>query len=198
MEIIDIIGIAGTIILALGGGGVIILLFSNYIGQILASRYLESIRIENQKNLEEFKNELNLLKEKASRYSSTQFELYATLYHSLIDLKEKADILWENANQQTLKQFSIQFKKTKKEVEKGYLFLEEEHYNKFVEIFQPLEQYEIGKKSILKLAEEKENYPIYEEEIRSWITNNQLKKEEYSNLLKEVRKDLRLQLKVQD
>jgi len=195
MELLEIVQIAFTLFLTSGIVGTIFWALSSYIGKIWADRYIESVKAGHQKEIEAFKKDLDLMRESSSRYSSKQFELYTSLYHALYDLKDKADVLWDNANEKNLKTFSLQLKKTKKEVEKSYLFLEIAHYEKFMDIFRHLEEYKIGKESLLKLIDRDEATLQINDEIMLWIGANAIQKDEYNRLVDEIRKDFRQQLR---
>lgn len=191
MEILEAVGvILGT----LGGAAIIFWALSSYIGRIWADRYIESVKKEYQKEIESFKKDLELIRESSSRYSSKQFELYTSLYHSLYDLKEKADDLWDSASLNNYKKFSSQLKKTKNDVEKSYLFLEDQHYNKFQEIFIQFSEFEVGKKRLSMMNDEEiKNLPLGE--LYDLIENNRIRKDEYDILIKEIREDLRQQIR---
>ena len=192
MELFEILGL---VVATFGGAMAIILILSSYIGGILADRYKKSVENNYNMKLEAFKRDLDLIKESSSRYSGKQFELYSSLYHSLYELKEKGDLLWEGATEVRLKNFTLQLKKTKNEVEKSYLFLETAHYEKFLEIFSHFIEYRMGKESILELKIAN-NYQIIDSpQFQNWIERNRIQKDEYSKLVEEIRKDLRSQLR---
>jgi len=183
------------VFLTLGGAGALFWALSSYIGGIWAERYKRSVEHEYNLEMESFKKDLDLIKESSSRYSGKQFDLYTSLYHSLCDLKEKGDLLWEGATIVRLKNFTLQLKKTKNEVEKSYLFLETAHYEKFMEIFRHFSEYRIGKESILKIKIDDENFIRNGHEFQNWIEHNRIQREEYNRLVDEIRKDLRDQLR---
>jgi hypothetical protein len=183
-----------TIIASLGGGTAIIWAFSTYFSKIWADKYVESVRAINQKILEDYKNELQLSRESISRYSTKQFELYSQLYHSLCDLKNKADDLWDKATPDKLRRFSMQLKKTKREVEKSYLFLEMEHYNKLQYMFDQFSEFENGKKSLLSIREESFS-GINDHLIEEWISFNRQRKKEYDEFIRKIGEDFRNQIR---
>jgi len=188
---VDIIEFFGT----LGISATVFWAISSYVGRVWAERYNETVKKDYQKEIESFKNDLALIKENNSRYTSKQFELYTTLYHSLSDLKEKADELWDSANLNNYKKFSLQLKKTKNEVEKSYLFLEDHHYNKFNEIFIQFTKFQIGKKRLTMMSDE-ELKKIDITDLYDLIDYNRTRKDEYDNLIKEIRIAFRDQLRV--
>lgn len=191
MELFEALGLFVT---TLGGVSVLFLGLSSYIGRIWASRYSEAMKAKYQKEIETFKKDLDLIKESSSRYSGKQFELYSSLYYSLIDLKEKGDLLWDDAERTQLKNFSFQLNKTKKEVEKSYLFLEEQHYKKFDEIFKKFYEFQIGKKRLVMMNAEEFN-TLKMDELYDLIDYNRIRKDEYDLLIKEIRDDLKKQIR---
>jgi len=147
----EIFQIISGVIISVGGAGAIIWKLSSYLGEIWAKRHLESIKKEYQKEIETYKTQLNMIKETALRYSGQQFELYSKLWHSLCDLKSTADMLWTTANKQNLRKFSQQLKNTIDEVERSYLFIEDNHYTELSELLREFKNYEIGKKKLVQL-----------------------------------------------
>jgi Glu-tRNA(Gln) amidotransferase subunit E-like FAD-binding protein len=184
-----IIGVFGST----GVAGGIIWKISSYLGEIWAKKYLESIKKEYQKEIEAYKAQIDLLMETALRYSGRQFELYTKLWHSLYDLKSAADMLWEKASLQNLQKFSRQLKKTTDEVEKSYLFIEENHYRKLKNLLKQFCDYQFGKTKLVQLYEQKPNVDY--QEIENWINRNKVRKEEYERLIDIIRRDLKKTLK---
>ncbi len=206
MDLTEVVQIAITIILTLGGVGFIFWKVSDRVGEYWANKHLESIKNENikeielikqenEKEIEDFKHKLDLLNESQTRYSGEQFKLYTSLYHTLYDLKLKGDFLWDCATSKRLTDFRSQLKDTKSEVEKSYLFLETTHYEKFIEIFDHFIEYQRGKESILELKISKDNHIIDSPQFQNWIERNKIQKDEYSRLVDEIRNDLRDQLR---
>lgn len=186
------------ILIIIAGSSLVSSVTTRILGDFFSGKYIESIKNEHQIEIETLRMELLLYKENISRYSSKQFELYNSLYHSLFDLKEKADDLWTNATKTKLLAFSSQFKKTKIEVEKSYLFIETKHYSKIHMIFNQFSEYKLGKESILSLKKGSSNLEIGDHEIRSWIDYNEIRKKEYDILINEIREDLRCQIRGTD
>jgi hypothetical protein len=58
----------------LQGAGGIILALSNYFGRILADKYVEKTKASLQKEINEYQNKLDILKQTTLRYSDKQFE----------------------------------------------------------------------------------------------------------------------------
>ncbi len=192
----EIFQIISGVIISVGGAGVIIWKLSSYLGEIWAKKHLESIKKEYQKEIEDYKSHLDMLKETTLRYSGRQFELYNQLWHSLYDLKSMADALWEEANEQNLRRFSQQLKKTMDEVEKSYLFIEENHYQELLELLNEFKNYEIEKKRLVQLymrRSYKQQVDPYE--IKQLVEQNREGKQRYEQLVKEIGDNLKNQIR---
>jgi len=138
-----------------------------------------------------------MIKETALRYSGQQFELYSKLWYSLCDLKSTADMLWTTANKQNLRKFSQQLKNTIDEVEKSYLFIEDNHYTELSELLREFKNYEIEKKKLVQLymgAGSREQQ-VNDDEIRRLIEHNRENKERYELLVKEIGDNLKRQIR---
>lgn len=187
----DIVKIVLGIIASIGGAGAIINGLSSYFGKMWADKYLEKIKMEYQKEIEHYRNQLEILRESSLRYSSRQFELYSTFWHSLYELKIRADALWEEANQSNLTSFTKQLKLTIDQIEKSALFIEDIHYKELKLILKQFSNYQIGKSKLIRYREI--NTSIYE--IDSLIEANGQNKEQYEKLIETIKKELKLQIK---
>ena len=58
MDLRDLLAMAATVIVSLGGGGVIVLGLSDWIGKILAGRYVERLKHEIQQEIESYRTRL--------------------------------------------------------------------------------------------------------------------------------------------
>ncbi|OIO03556.1 hypothetical protein COS16_07755 [Candidatus Desantisbacteria bacterium CG02_land_8_20_14_3_00_49_13] len=196
MSFVEIFKVISSVTISVGGAGFIFWKLSTYIGKIWAVKYLESIKKEYQKEIENYKLELDILKETSLRYSNRQFELYNDLWHSLYSLKLSADILWEKANMKNLKEFSRQLETTINEIEKSYLFIEEEHYQKLMSLLKQFGEYEFGKTKLIELyRQDSEVYSQDVQDINCLIECNKEKKEKYKQIINEIRADLKKQIK---
>lgn len=189
----EIFQIISGVIISVGGAGAIIWKLSSYLGEIWAKKHLESIKKEYQKEIESYKTQLDMFKETSLRYSGQQFELYNKLWHSLYGLKSSADILWEEANEQNLKNFSQQLRKTIDEVEKSYLFIEKNHYQELKDLLKQFSEYQFGKTKLVQLY--KQRIQVNHTEIGEWINHNRERKEKYEDLIDKIKKDLKKQIK---
>lgn len=182
-----------AVIVSVGGAGAIILKLSSYLGELWAKKYLESIKKEYQKEIEDYKSQLDMLKETSSRYLGKQFELYNHLWHSLYALRSTADVLWEEANEKKLLKFSQQLKKTMDEVEKSYLFIEESHYLELKDLLKQFSDYQFGKTKLIQPY--KQRIKLNQQEVIQGIDHNRERKEKYEELLDKIKKNLKGQIK---
>lgn len=125
------------------------------------------------------------------RYSDEQFKLYNEFWSSLLDLKQKADDLWENANNENLFPFANQLKETKIKVEKARLFIEIDHYRNLKRILELYSEYSVGKTNLISL---RRNRNIERSEINELIRSNQSAKYQYDILMEEIFASLKQQI----
>lgn len=69
-------GVAGAIILSLGGGGAIILGLSNWLGKVWADRLMETERAKHSAALERFRDELRRETEKELSAAKNELDIY--------------------------------------------------------------------------------------------------------------------------
>lgn len=180
------------------------------------SEKLESIRKENSEKLESIKNEnlksFNLIQNKndarfselkntKDRFNSKQFEIYNTLWTSLIELKFSADDLWEDATQTKLRNFSKKISETKKAIETSSLLLEDIDYTKLKDLLKQFNNFEFGKENLIKLYkiknktnQEMSNYYISDSSIDNIIKINEQIKNRYDDLISNLRIKFKIQL----
>jgi hypothetical protein len=195
----DAFKLASAIIAATGGGAVIILGFSSWLAKIWANRILESDRAKYQSQLEILKSDLSLNVERlksdlllnieiSKRFTEKQFYLYNDLWSSLCDLRIAGDNLWERANTSNAKKFADQLKKTEDQILRSSLLIEDLHYENLMKLIDKFNNFRFGK---TKLAELRRNHTdeetrIISLDIKDTIDRNELLKEEYSQLIKEI------------
>ncbi|WP_457644720.1 hypothetical protein [Persephonella sp.] len=180
----EVFQVVAGIFVSLGGAGFIFWKLSSYLGNIWASKYFEKIKAVYQKELEEYKNELSILRENQQRFYSKQFELYSELWMSLSNLKLIGDILEIAPTKENLDGFLKEIVKTMLVIEKTSLFIEDEHYEKLQKLLNMLKEYR--KYQLSNLSDEGK------------INKSDVKriKKEYEKLIYEIRDNLRKQLKL--
>lgn len=195
---------------SIGGASVVIIALSKYFGDFLSRRLLDSYKhkheselegIKNKysKELEQTKTELEKAKSAFIRYSEKQFELYNELWKILLYTKNQADSLWEQATPEKIPSFSEQIKLTKDAVNDNMLLIEENHYNKLIQLIKQFEGFQFGKNTLIELrdlnAEEINHRGILQADVRATIQNNGLVKQRYDELIMEIGKSFRSQIK---
>jgi hypothetical protein len=193
MEPNEVVGVTLAFIASLGGAGVIVWRLSNYIADLWSKKYLESIKMKYQKEIEHYRYQLDLIKESSKRYSAQQFELYNNLWKSLYALKRNADLLWEEPIPKNLMNYSHQLEKTIDEIEKSYLLIEDKHYYDLHRMLDEFSYYEIGKTKLVELH--RTNKEIRPEEVTYWTNHNFEKKTSYEGLLEDIKKELKSQMR---
>ena len=191
IELFKVLGITSA-------GPVFLIIILGFFGKKLMESYfketIETKRAELNQQLEDYKNQLDMIKQVTMRYSDKQFEYYNKLWLSLFELKLCADNLWERADFKNLKKFSTQLQKTKSEIEKSALFIEEKHYEELYEVISYFSEYEIGKMKLIDYRESSQNY-LNVEDIMTMTNRNREYKEKYESLISEIKKDLKEQIK---
>ena len=178
----DVLKIISASLASVGGAGTIIWALSSWLGKVWASRILEADRAKYQAQLEVIK-----------RYSESQFHLYNELWSSLCDLKIAGDALWENANFQNLRKFANQLQKTKQQVMRSSLLIEEDHYALLKNLLDEFSEFRLGKTRLIELRQASRKRPPIEE-IRSAIEQNRDAKRRYSELMGLIEESLRQQI----
>ncbi|MEK4245297.1 hypothetical protein MKZ20_08130 [Psychrobacillus sp. FSL K6-2684] len=185
------------ILISVFGGGI-------FLRKIIIHGVTENINQKNRKLIEEMKNEyaknlevvkkehqIDIEKHKISlqsylHFSDIQFSLYNKLWSSLCDLKNSADELWEEANENNLFMFISELKNTKNVIIKNSLILEEDHYKRLMKIIENFSSYQVGKERIIKLKKNSLIQQYVIKHINELTTSNRGNKENYEELMKEI------------
>ncbi|MEQ9279190.1 MAG: hypothetical protein RLN83_06805 [Balneola sp.] len=199
--IIEALNFFVGLLISVGGTSAIIIWLSKKFGDTWAKRYLESYKNELREQFEKEKRKIELEFEKSKtkylRYSNKQFELYNSLWIQLVDLKDSADTLWENASENNLQSFAETLKETKLVVQKSNLFLENDHYERLLTLLKEFAEYQVGKEKLINLRN-KEN--ITDEVKRNiaekyFIFQNENRKEEYNAIITDIAQSFKEQIK---
>lgn len=156
---------------------------------------LEEVKHQYSEQLEAYKYELDRTKTLFARYTEKQFTLYNDLWKSLCELKNSADILWDNVTNSNVTKFAKQLKKTISEVEKNRLILEEEHYMQLTQLFIELKQFEVGKKNLLDFSDENNLDGTEFEEFRRIIESNRRIKNQYNVIIDNICRVFKTQIR---
>ena len=209
MAIIEYVILAAAFFISIGGASVVVIALAKWFGGFISNRLLDSYNnkheteLENIKNkyaneLEKTKNELEKAKLQFVRYSEKQFELYNNLWKVLLYTKRQADMLWEKAEPAQIPAFSEQIRLTKNAITDNLLLIEEEHYNKLIELINQFEHFQFGKQKLVEIRmryDEEQAQSISKAETREVIVQNKKTKENYDNLIIDIGKSFRNQIK---
>jgi hypothetical protein len=204
----EIMKFLGATLISMGGATVVIVGLSKWFGDFLSKRLLdnynnkhskelEGIKGKYNRELEETKTALEKAKSQFLRYSEKQFDLYNDLWRVLLYTKLQADELWENAIPEKIPSFSEQIKLSKTAINDNLLLIEEEHYDKLMELLKQFEQFQFGKVRLVDIRRRPgENSEIISpSETRQTIDLNKKTKDNYDKLIMEIGKTFRNQIK---
>lgn len=151
MTVKDIFSIAASIIVSVGGAGVIIFGLSKWLGDLIANRLLENYKFnherdlenlkkEYQKEIEVSKSELEKSKHKFLKYSDEQFSFYNKLWKIFWLLKNRADTVWQTKEPEALPSFAILLGNVKESVYENILVIDKKHSEKLLLLIDELEK----------------------------------------------------------
>ena len=210
MALIEYFKLVTALVVSIGGASVIIVALAKWFGDFLSHRLLDSYNNRHEKELEELKgkyaNELEETKselEKAKlqfvRYSEKQFELYNDLWKVLLYTKQQADMLWQRADPSQIPAFSEQIRLTRRAIDDNLLLIEDEHYNKLIQLIGQFEQFKFGKQKLIdirtQMGSEDEAQLVTKDEAQSTIRKNKKTKDKYDELIMDIGKSFRNQIK---
>ncbi|MCT7576461.1 hypothetical protein [Aliarcobacter butzleri] len=139
------------------------------------------------------------LKNTKDRYNSKQFEIYNTLWVSLIELKFSADNLWDEATKRRLRIFSKKVAEAQKSIEISSLLLENDDYRELNNLIDKFNDFEIGKETLIKIKyktdAEMHSKNINEASIEDMIRENGQTKNEYDTLIIKLKEKFKKQIK---
>lgn len=209
MALIEYFKLITALVASIGGASVIIVVLAKWFGDFLSHRLLDSYNNRHEKELEELKgkyaNELEETKselEKAKlqfvRYSEKQFELYNDLWKVLLYTKQQADMLWQRVDPSQIPAFSEQIRLTRRAIDDNLLLIEDEHYNKLIQLIGQFEQFQFGKQKLIDIRTQMESGDdiqlITRDEAQSTIRKNKKTKDKYDELIMDIGKSFRNQI----
>ena len=210
MDWCEYVKLAGAFFVSIGGASVVVVGLAKWFGDFMSHRLLDSYNNKHERELEELKSkyaaELESTKtelEKARlqfvRYSEKQFELYNDLWKVLLYTKQQADKLWQKADPLQIPAFSEQIRQTRRAIDDNLLLIEEEHYNKLIQLIEQFEHFQFGKLKLIEIKSQLEDVeqmpPITDAEAQSTIRKNKNTKDKYDELIMEIGKSFRCQIK---
>ena len=210
MEIIEYVKLATAFIVSIGGSSVVVIALAKWFGDFMSHRLLDSYNNKHENELEalkskyaneleETKSELEKTKLQFVRYSEKQFELYNDLWKVLLYTKQQADMLWQKADPSQIPAFSEQIRQTRRAIDDNLLLIEEEHYNKLIQLIEQFEQFQFGKLRVVEVRSQFDNgedrIEISKTEIQRTIKKNEKTKDKYDTLIMDIGKSFRKQIK---
>ena len=211
MEMIEYVKLVTAFIVSIGGSSVVIFALSKWFGNFLSTRLLDSYNNKHEKELEVIKtkyaselentkNELEKAKSMFLRYSEKQFELYNDLWKVLLYTKRQADLLWQKADPNQIPSFSEQIRLTRNAISDNLLLIEEEHYEKLIQLIEQFEQLQFGKLKLIDIriqieGGEQVQQIISKADAQNTINKNRRTKEKYDKLIMDIGKSFREQIK---
>lgn len=211
MEMIEYVKLVTAFIVSIGGSSVVIFALSKWFGNFLSTRLLDSYNNKHEKELEVIKtkyaselentkNELEKAKSMFLRYSEKQFELYNDLWKVLLYTKRQADLLWQKADPNQIPSFSEQIRLTRNAISDNLLLIEEEHYEKLIQLIEQIEQFQFGKLKLIDIriqieGGEQVQQIISKADAQNTINKNRRTKEKYDKLIMDIGKSFREQIK---
>ena len=201
MNMKDIFQLLAALAISLGGTTVVVVALAKWFGGFISTRLLDSYNNKHERELEKIKSnystelektksELEKAKSRFLRYSEKQFELYNDLWKVLLQTKHQADMLWEKANPQQLPAFGEQIRLTRKAIDDNMILIEEDHYEKLIQLISQFENFQFGKLRLIEVsAQVPDNTPNNEpseQEMRRAITKNSKIKSSYESLILEI------------
>ena len=206
MNVLDIIKVAGIVLVSLLGGSGIVAIVVKYAAGWLSQRLLDHYNNEHEKELEGIKArytealaKTQLELDKAERrhflYSQSQFELYNSLWKQLVYTKRIADDLWRVADPQKLPSFADQIRQTKFVIEENMLLIEDEHYAALMKLMTEFENFSVGKRKLVEIRQSSAADVLDNiEDIRRMIHENGGSKQRYDALVEKVGASFRNQI----
>lgn len=207
MEMIEYVKLVTAFIVSIGGSSVVIFALSKWFGNFLSTRLLDSYNNKHEKELEVIKtkyaselentkNELEKAKSMFLRYSEKQFELYNDLWKVLLYTKRQADLLWQKADPNQIPSFSEQIRLTRNAISDNLLLIEEEHYEKLIQLIEQFEQFQFGKLKLIDIriqieGGEQVQQIISKADAQNTINKNRRTKEKYDKLIMDIGKSFR-------
>ena len=204
MEMIEYVKLVTAFIVSIGGSSVVIIALSKWFGNFLSTRLLDAYNNKHEKELEVIKTkyayELEKAKSQFLRYSEKQFELYNDLWKVLLYTKRQADLLWQKADPNQIPSFSEQIRLTRNAISDNLLLIEEEHYEKLIQLIEQFEQFQFGKLKLIDIriqieGGEQVQQIISKADAQNTINKNRRTKEKYDKLIMDIGKSFREQIK---
>ena len=199
---IEYVKLVTAFIVSIGGSSVVIIALSKWFGNFLSTRLLDAYNNKHEKELEVIKTKYasELENTKNELEKAKQFELYNDLWKVLLYTKRQADLLWQKADPNQIPSFSEQIRLTRNAISDNLLLIEEEHYEKLIQLIEQFEQFQFGKLKLIDIriqieGGEQVQQIISKADAQNTINKNRRTKEKYDKLIMDIGKSFREQIK---
>ncbi len=173
-----------TVVATLGGSSVLLAALVKWLADLQSAKIVATL-----------KQALDMKTDRAARYEDAQFELYSSLWESLVDLQTAGETLWSHASFPNLRKFKSQLFQTQGMVRKRPYLLEDEHLSRVEAVFQAFNDYLIGKTHLLELSTNDSQNEKEAGFLRNVVDANRTYKQQYNDILDEFFKVLRPHLR---
>ena len=108
-------------------------------------------------------------------------------------------MLWQRADPSQIPAFSEQIRLTRRAIDDNLLLIEDEHYNKLIQLIGQFEQFQFGKQKLIDIRTQMESGDdvqlITKDEAQNTIRKNKKTKDKYDELIMDIGKSFRNQIK---
>lgn len=191
IDMAEVFKLVGAVFASLLMGGGIVAIIARALANWISKRTLDHYNNTHEKELEQLKasysdalaktnHDLEKAKRRHFLYSQSQFELYNSLWKQLVYTKRLADDLWEKADPKNLPSFADQIRQTKFVIDENMLLIEEEHYNRLMDLMSEFENFKVGKQRLVEIRQSSaEEILANIEDVAEMIRKNSDCKEKY-------------------
>lgn len=171
------------------------------------SRLQQQLSYEYESKLEVQKQMLQVEMIQNQRFLEKQFDLYMSLWDKLQELRFAGDKLWHEASKENMMEFSDAVQQTRLIAEKVSLVMDNGNYQRLRRLLERFERFRIGKRNLIELRTRNSVRLAYDEyvqyggsaerfqqDIEEQIGMNRSYRNEYENLLGEIRQELQAKL----
>ena len=182
------------ILAVLGGAGIIILALWKILGGIWQDRLKEKARQETEEKLEVKRQEYGVRRVQTDRFANSEYDVYINLWQNLQALDLAVDTLWHKVTENNILSLAKQTRKTEPQIKNWPLFFEDQHLERLKKLFETLNMFHAGKKRLANIRSKNDVRSHGKEEIEYQIGKNREHREEWKNLMTELRHSFRNKL----
>ena len=175
------------ILAVLGGVGIVVIGLSKFLSGILRDRLKERERRGTELNIESHRSQLASRRIQTDQFLKSQYDVYIELWKSLQGLRFAVDALWQKANRNNIVALAKQLRYMRSQVDNWSLFFEETHLQELNRLLNILENFEGGKIELVRIRSSEDITRYFQNEIEKQIEQNRLYKEEFEQIIEEMR-----------